>query len=874
MVVTTAASDPIAKDPSSTTVCAVCQCSSPRLKRCQRCRSVFYCSVECQTFDWKQGHRWRCAPNEKEKQARRTRQPNLDIAVAPTCPPTVVQQSYQELLQLIQSKPLLELHRDYHKVSDHIRFQEEERNQKARIICEKSTNETVSVPPSPSLATAAPISSVGTPPNAHLPSSSPSTSSTIHDDWKWSIEHLANLNCLQWILQPPKSPLLPNELQHELQPDRARISSVRLPDQPQVVRLVFEYNDDCDTSSNGYMMNCLTRIAIELPVNLAPSDEKETTTVQCLDQNRSLCIRWSYVTSGLEKRNTLLDYDFLDGGRCRFPPHPWLACRHCRSPFARLQAKVPHPIASADTESSSSPPPIDTILSLPSGHFQELQDYLVCYDEGPTSIDFQNDSVLLPPAGTIYENETLYVMHSANVSTNALCLLSLPTYGANGYGITSGRAVTSVHSKWLSEQSWLQGSPEWSCGSVSERKSDSDLGFDQEGEFTFFNHEEQHTKITHCVACSFCASVIGFTTDNISPTAFERVATATASPVTAYQFFKHHLISLAAERKTADKSENISANLSTSETTTSNTRPSDAATFSVPQQPPIALSQTLLSISQFMAYELIRFAETKAIFTFVVICVDETRIGQSSDYSSPRMKPDANDDMHVMTTSILRLRLFHWNTMVASSDSCTRTTTLCSDLHRPIAKVPIHESSQSTTDIAPVPDTLCVPKWNRRVKILYEANEFATKIDLGTLGALTISASVGTSGLSANDEGMQNKKNTLAVARMMKKRWDVCCPQAISGMPRSYEQSSSSAETSNVVRFYLSRSEWNELCQELSYSSSQHNSGMEDLQSQLASSLNSAQQSNAGPEGAVNRGNPDDANTRRQLSGMSFICIL
>lgn len=253
---------------------------------------------------------------------------------------------------------------------------------------------------------------------------------------------------------------------------------------------------------------------------------------------------------------------------------------------------------------------------------------------------------------------------------------------------------------------------------------------------------------------------------------------------------------------------------------------------------------------------MIRFAETKTIFLFAVICVDESTSAQRSDNPLFSSQPDAHGGSLNMTTTVLRLRLFHWNTMVATSEDCATKSIPCLDSDRMVAEMPIHQSFQRTTAITHDPNIFFVPRWSRRVKILYEVNEYPIRIGLGE----TFS---GSSDATLND-GVRNYKDTLALARMMKKRWDVCCPLPMSEMPRPIKSSDQSAdEKSNVVRFYLSRSEWNELYQELS----QRNVDTEELQTQLMSTLTSSKSIGEIERSGVKTGG------KSQLSGISYISI-
>ena len=42
--------------------CQCCGVSSPDLKKCTRCKSVYYCDKVCQKRDWKERHKNTCQP--------------------------------------------------------------------------------------------------------------------------------------------------------------------------------------------------------------------------------------------------------------------------------------------------------------------------------------------------------------------------------------------------------------------------------------------------------------------------------------------------------------------------------------------------------------------------------------------------------------------------------------------------------------------------------------------------------------------------------------------------------------------------------------------------------------------------------------------
>ena len=57
------------RDGEEQKVCNTCQApegATLKHKVCSACKSVFYCSVECQRQDWKNGHRERCKGMQKK----------------------------------------------------------------------------------------------------------------------------------------------------------------------------------------------------------------------------------------------------------------------------------------------------------------------------------------------------------------------------------------------------------------------------------------------------------------------------------------------------------------------------------------------------------------------------------------------------------------------------------------------------------------------------------------------------------------------------------------------------------------------------------------------------------------------------------------
>jgi hypothetical protein len=94
---------------SNTQLCQVCRQAC--IKRCQTCRSVYYCSVACQRKDWKGGHRKLC-------------------------------RAWNELSHLFASSTLAEAQHDYYKACDEVqRLEKDEESKKKKILTTVKKND-------------------------------------------------------------------------------------------------------------------------------------------------------------------------------------------------------------------------------------------------------------------------------------------------------------------------------------------------------------------------------------------------------------------------------------------------------------------------------------------------------------------------------------------------------------------------------------------------------------------------------------------------------------------------------------------------------------------------------------------------------------
>ena len=63
---------------SPTNSCCRCGASQPKLRRCSKCKGVWYCGPECQKKDWVAGHKTVCGKKVEETRVEEEREENLD----------------------------------------------------------------------------------------------------------------------------------------------------------------------------------------------------------------------------------------------------------------------------------------------------------------------------------------------------------------------------------------------------------------------------------------------------------------------------------------------------------------------------------------------------------------------------------------------------------------------------------------------------------------------------------------------------------------------------------------------------------------------------------------------------------------------------
>ncbi|MGK3749332.1 MAG: hypothetical protein ACI8RD_001626 [Bacillariaceae sp.] len=291
----------------------------------------------------------------------------------------------------------------------------------------------------------------------------------------------------------------------------------------------------------------------------------------------------------------------------------------------------------SSSSSSSSSLVIRRVFPLPVGHWDEIADYLICYDGQPV-VDFAAGSVCSEPSVAL-QDANMLCLHRKDVEM-AICALAVDGYGEfterdndniDRGGGGGGGGGDDSEADLLSSSSFMlptEGNNYFQPSSLSsstvkkekekeESKDDADSKNSKPAETSM---EEEKPSSSSAVVrgdrtwqsatdgesvslcCGRCCSPLGFA--------------SLGSPET-WRLWKHRLFIPSIKQ--------------------------NDASFVHPKYRPLG------SCSSFLARELVRYAESKAIFTFVVRCED--------NYSG----------MEETSNKCLLLRLLSWETTMATS---------------------------------------------------------------------------------------------------------------------------------------------------------------------------------------------------------------
>lgn len=569
------------------THCQVCQKQQPLL-RCQKCQSAWYCSVSCQRLDWKAQHRRWCGSRRSSNNSSS----HTQVAAAAA--------AWKELSHILSTASLDQVQQDYHAATDKLKSLSKEAESNIKVGVTPSVTEQLKPSRSPKTEEAEithldesnrnlikekgksiPKDYVGNNSSERDWNNSTMDNHNSNDApfWNFHVEDMPQLQCYQILLRPVDDTRHRQQIILDLDGLKLSFTSSR---------------STCQTLlSVAYFRQPALRL--ELPRRLwAASGAAETTKspqpppiksprVYLVEDARAVSIRLTYHDNTIQSLSMDEDERRSDGIIMPFAPlkllapdmaSQSLACGYCHQ---LLLKKCTDDDAVA----------IDRVLPLPSGRWDEMQDYLICY-EGQATFDFSATSTC-GQRKTLLDDATVLVAHRHNVG-EVVCVLALTGYGEDCRTDKYSNNIPLSTDLGLSDKdptALARGSRPWreAVGGAA-------------------------------LTCSVCASSLGFAPVELKDT---------------FRFLKHRLVLL---------------------------KNGDSSTAATPLQ----------TISSFVAHEMIRYAETKAIFTFVVN-IDSDSVGR-----------------------FLFMRLVGWDSCAASSFEAERGK---DDVYR-------------------------IPHWRRRSKILYE----------------------------------------------------------------------------------------------------------------------------------------------------------
>jgi len=153
----------------------------------------------------------------------------------------------------------------------------------------------------------------------------------------------------------------------------------------------------------------------------------------------------------------------------------YIRCRKCQHPL--VDPPLTNVDASCPNEHSAV---IQSVLPLPSGYWDDISDYLICY-EGQAAVDFTSSSTTAIP-GTVLEDDTILVLHQHDLAEGGFRTLGVKRYGEHSSDHLNNNGNGSSSSK-----AWKGKSATKGAGSKS-------------------------------VTCASCCSALGFVADNNSDT--------------------------------------------------------------------------------------------------------------------------------------------------------------------------------------------------------------------------------------------------------------------------------------------------------------------------------------------------------------------
>jgi WD40 repeat protein len=271
------------------------------------------------------------------------------------------------------------------------------------------------------------------------------------------------------------------------------------------------------------------------------------------------------------------------------------ACGSCHMPLFLKDA-----VATYGTRPRST---IEKTLPLPQGHWDDIADYLICYSGQPI-VDFTSGGVITQ-AHVALQDANLLCLHPSDVP-KSVCVLAVSNYGET----TNSSIGTDSDGTEINKDI---------TGGAAEQKATAVAATSAaiRGDRSWQGDSTGGDSVTLC--CTQCCAPLGF---------------CSLTNPDSWRLWKHRLAII--------------------ESTEARSFPTTAA---IPNNAvPLAKTRPMASCMSFLAREMVRYAESKAIFTFVV-GLDQEVFADAKGKNNNRY---------------LLLRLLSWETAAAWSDKTTR----------------------------------------------------------------------------------------------------------------------------------------------------------------------------------------------------------
>jgi hypothetical protein len=367
-----------------------------KLLRCSQCKITKYCSKSCQKKDWKSSHRLQCIKFKPIDEIASTSSTNPSFEVQHPVHEKDAKKAAAELMGLVSSMKVQEATEQFYKVSDEItstriRLNREEKgddndngngnNKREEIASEINDGQDNS-----GLQSADSLQDA-----LHLQEITTALQSTSFNegDWDYAIEKLIYISSFGVTVIPPTfktGTIYKHDVQVTLSSSSQSPSSSvnnRQETRRYCIETIVQITNQHKTSSGENEMKILA--TFKVPLAILSTEEDIRSSLQVDDKN-VLSFRMQYHDAGQaqidsiipESTNVLTPVGALNNLQCKSCQqylllNPWMV-----QGFTERKGDDISKNGEGREESQSSA--IHNVFHLPTGHWDEITDYLTCYE--------------------------------------------------------------------------------------------------------------------------------------------------------------------------------------------------------------------------------------------------------------------------------------------------------------------------------------------------------------------------------------------------------------------------------------------------------------------------------------------------------------